>query len=77
MDALQRLLIIEACRDLVLRAAAQADTGDATALAALFTEDAVLARPNAEPLLGRAAIRCRRSRATRSWRSTSQSPSST
>ena len=57
MDALQRLLIVEACRDLVLRAAAQADAGDATALAALFTERAVLARPNAEPLQGRAAIR--------------------
>src|SRR4051794_7574812 len=57
MDALQRLLIVEACRDLVLRAAAQADAGDAAALAALFTEGAVLARPNAEPLQGRAAIR--------------------
>lgn len=57
MDILQRLLIVESCRELVLRAAGWADAPDAAALAALFTEDAVLARPNSAPLHGRATIR--------------------
>lgn len=57
MDALQRLLITDACRETVLRAAAAADAGDAAVLAALFTPDAVLQRPNAEPIQGRDAIR--------------------
>jgi ketosteroid isomerase-like protein len=45
-----------ACRETVLRAAAAVDTGDARGLADLFTEDAVLLRPNGEALHGRAAI---------------------
>jgi uncharacterized protein (TIGR02246 family) len=56
MDDLQRLLIIEACRDLVLRAAECADGHDAAGLAALFVPDGVLRRPGGQPLLGRAAI---------------------
>lgn len=55
--AVDRMLAQQACRDLVLRAAAGADTGDADALAMLFTEDAVLVRPGAQPLHGREAIR--------------------
>lgn len=55
-EPMDHLLAQQACRDLVLRAAACADAGDAQALAQLFTEDGVLVRPNAEPLRGRAAI---------------------
>ena len=57
MDAQQRLLIEDACRGLVLRAAARADAHDAAGFAALFAADAVLQRPNAAPLVGRDAIR--------------------
>jgi uncharacterized protein (TIGR02246 family) len=46
----------QACLDLVLRAAACADAGDAQALAQLFAEDGLLQRPSGEPLHGRAAI---------------------
>lgn len=45
------------CRDTVLRAARAQDLQDWDALAAWFTEDALLVRPGAEPLHGRAAIR--------------------
>lgn len=55
-EPLDRLLAEQACRELVLRSAAHADAGNAPALAALFTEEAVLQRPNAEPITGRAAI---------------------
>lgn len=57
MQAVDRLLVEHACRDVVLRAAACVDGNDAAALAGLFAEDAVLVRPNAPPLQGRAAIR--------------------
>jgi uncharacterized protein (TIGR02246 family) len=56
MDALQRLLIQEACRELVLRAAECADAHDAAGLAALFLPEGVLRRPGGQPLVGRAAI---------------------
>jgi uncharacterized protein (TIGR02246 family) len=56
VDALQRLLIQDACRELVLRAAECADTHDAAGLASLFLPDGVLRRPGGQPLLGRAAI---------------------
>lgn len=56
MDALQTLLIREACRELVLRAAECADGHDAAGLAALFAPDGVLRRPGGEPLVGPAAI---------------------
>lgn len=46
----------QACIDLVLRAAAYADAGDAQRFAQLFAEDAVLKRPTGEPLHGRPAI---------------------
>lgn len=45
-----------ACRALVLQAAALADAGDADALAALFSADARLTRPNGAVLQGRDAI---------------------
>lgn len=54
--AIEQLLTRQACEDLVLRAAAFADAGDAQALAQLFAEDAVLQRPSGDPLHGRAAI---------------------
>ena len=57
MDDLQRLLIENACRNLVLHAAAHADAHEPDLLAACFTDDAVLVRPNAQPLQGREAIR--------------------
>lgn len=57
MDALQRLLIEDACRSLVLRAATLADAHEAESFSALFAADAVLQRPNAAPLAGREAIR--------------------
>lgn len=57
MDDLQRLLIENACRTLVLHTAAHADAHEPDRLAACFTDDAVLVRPNAPPLRGREAIR--------------------
>lgn len=57
MDDGQRLLIRHACRDLVYQAAACADANRPDELAALFADDAVLVRPNAQPLHGRDAIR--------------------
>jgi uncharacterized protein (TIGR02246 family) len=55
-DDTQQLLIEQACRRTLVRAAAAADAGDAAALAELFTSDAQLQRPGASPLHGRAAI---------------------
>ncbi len=57
MNVLDSWVIVAACQDTVLRAAAAADAGDASAVANLFTTDAVLERPNAAPLQGRDAIR--------------------
>lgn len=51
-----QLLVEKACRDLVMDAAARTDAQDHAGLAALFTPDAVLVRPGAAPLQGRAAI---------------------
>lgn len=56
MDALQRLLIQDACRELVLQSVDRVDAHDAAGLAALFMPDGVLCRPNAQPLVGRTAI---------------------
>jgi uncharacterized protein (TIGR02246 family) len=56
MDTLQRMLIEQACRELVLRAAQCVDAHDAAGLAALFEPDGVLRRPGGPPLDGRAAI---------------------
>lgn len=55
-QALQRLMDEAACRALVLQSAALADRGEAEALAALFTDNAPLTRPNGAVLEGRAAI---------------------
>ena len=55
-DELHQDRTANACRNLVLRAAALADTGRAAALAALFTPDGVLVRPSGEVLQGRQAI---------------------
>jgi uncharacterized protein (TIGR02246 family) len=57
IDDHQRLAIQQACRDLVCRAAACADAHQPAQLAGLFSDDAVLVRPNAQPLQGRDAIR--------------------
>ena len=53
----QRLLIQHVCERVVRLAATYADASQPARLAALFTEGAVLVRPNAEPLQGREAIR--------------------
>jgi ketosteroid isomerase-like protein len=55
-EAMRRLLDEAACRELVLRAAALADGGQPDALAAVFTGDAHLTRPNGVVLEGREAI---------------------
>jgi ketosteroid isomerase-like protein len=57
MDTPHRQSIVAACQETILRVAAAADAGDASALAALFTVDAVLERPNAAPIHGSEAIR--------------------
>ncbi len=56
MDELKSLLIERACSRLVLLAAEHADQQRPAEFAALFAPDAVLSRPNAEPLRGREAI---------------------
>jgi hypothetical protein len=56
MDPLQRLLITQTCRELVLRSVACADAHDAAGLAALFLLEGVLHRPTGPALVGRAAI---------------------
>ena len=45
-----------ACQRLVVDTAAHNDARDWAALAALYTDDAVLTRPNGERVIGRAAI---------------------
>lgn len=50
------MLAALACRDTIERAARLADQPDPAGLAALFTEDAVLQRPQGERLVGRVAI---------------------
>lgn len=57
MDAIESLQIRQACCELVLRAAACVDGNEPTALAQLFTDDAVLVRPSGDALQGREAIR--------------------
>ncbi|WP_240636191.1 nuclear transport factor 2 family protein [Caldimonas tepidiphila] len=56
MDELERMLAREACRELVLQAALHVDANRPEQFAALFAEDGVLTRPNAQPLRGREAI---------------------
>lgn len=57
MEALERVLIVEACRDLVLRAVAAIDTNVPAQLADLFTDEGEIVRPNGTALRGREAIR--------------------
>lgn len=56
MTPLERLLIEQACRDLVQQAAARTDGQDHEGFAALFTADALLQRPGGAALQGREAI---------------------
>ena len=55
---LERLTIISECARLIARFAERSDARDPEALAALFTEDGVFARPTMpdKPYIGRAAI---------------------
>lgn len=53
---LDHLVVQQACRDVVVAAARAVDEQDYGALAALFTEDAVLTRPDGTRLAGRSAI---------------------
>ncbi len=57
MNELERMLVAEACREIILRASAATDANDAAAFAGFFTDAAVLERPNAAPISGREAIR--------------------
>lgn len=54
---MDQFLIAQACRDVVIRAAACVDANDAATFARLFTDDGVLVRPAGKPLIGRDAIR--------------------
>lgn len=56
MTPLDRLLVEQACRDLVQQAAARTDAQDHEGFVALFTHDAVLQRPGGAALVGREAI---------------------
>jgi uncharacterized protein (TIGR02246 family) len=56
MSTLETLLAQQACRDLVMRAAACTDSQDHDGFAALFAPDGELVRPGAQPLVGREAI---------------------
>ena len=56
MDEAQRLLVCQACEQLVLETVACTDANQAESLAALFADDAVLVRPGGAALQGRAAI---------------------
>lgn len=59
VDALERLLIVQDCTALIARFAERNDARDADALAEMFVEDGVFARPTApdKPVRGREAIR--------------------
>ena len=59
VSALERLLIIQECTQLIARFAERNDARDADALADMFVEDGVFMRPTAPdaPVRGREAIR--------------------
>ena len=57
MEAFERVLIVEACRDLVLRSVAAMDANAPARLADLFTDEGEIVRPNGTALHGREAIR--------------------
>lgn len=56
LSAVDRMLAEQACRDLVVQAAAFTDAQSHEDFAALFTEDGVLIRPGPEHIQGQAAI---------------------
>ncbi|WP_265288391.1 nuclear transport factor 2 family protein [Verminephrobacter eiseniae] len=56
LSAVDRMLAEQACRDLVVQAAAFTDAQSHEDFAALFTEDGVLIRPGSEHIQGQAAI---------------------
>jgi uncharacterized protein (TIGR02246 family) len=57
MNALDRVLIRQACIDLTSRYALAVNTSDTQAFIALFTDDAIWQRPGVPPLEGIDAIR--------------------
>ena len=59
LDPLQRVLIIQACTELINRFAERNDARDADALADMFVEDGMFARPTMpdQPIRGRETIR--------------------
>jgi ketosteroid isomerase-like protein len=59
IDPVQRMLIVQACTDLIHRFAERTDARDADALADMFVEDGVFARPTLpdQPIRGRETIR--------------------
>lgn len=57
LDDNQQAVIITLCRNLLMHYATAIDTHDFAAFASLFTQDGVFERPNAEPLVGRGAIK--------------------
>lgn len=56
LDGLDAVIARQACHDLVIRFASCNDSRDAQGIAALFSEDGVLVRPNGDALTGPAAI---------------------
>ncbi|RQV07407.1 nuclear transport factor 2 family protein [Burkholderia cenocepacia] len=56
MTELELLAAKQACQDLVVRFARLSDERDATGLAGLFADDAVMRRPDGSELRGRTAI---------------------
>jgi ketosteroid isomerase-like protein len=58
-NALEKLLIVQACTDLIHRFADRIDARDADALAEMFVEDGIFARPTApdQPIQGRETLR--------------------
>ncbi len=59
INSLERLLIVQACTDLINRFAERNDARDADALADMFAEEGVFARPTMpdKPMRGRETIR--------------------
>lgn len=58
ISPLERFAVVQDCTALIMRFAERSDARDAEALAAMFTEDGVFARPTLpdKPYVGRAAI---------------------
>jgi uncharacterized protein (TIGR02246 family) len=59
IDPLQRMLIVQACTELIHRFAERNDARDADAVADMFAEDGIFARPTLpdQPIRGRETIR--------------------